>query len=185
MTHLLNIDIPDLLTPCILRIVDLSSYDALLPYTNPQLVIQVPGGPCITFNQTTTPAITQNFAVNLTACDLTLQVDNCGLQLYDLPDGIYTIDYSVAPNNMLMTQVQHLRDVKLRLALREAIAHLDIGTCIPEGEVKDKFELLMLIEGYIKAAKSFVELPNGDCKKGMALYHYAWELLKKLSCKNC
>jgi hypothetical protein len=184
-THNIKINISDALVECVLRIEDFSVYEPLLPYSGASLQIQLPGfNECVEFTTTTTPALEQGFVLNLNACMLNIQTDNCGLQQYPLPDGIYTIQYSVAPNNVLYDEKYHLRDVKAQILLKKIYASLNLGPCEPDFETKQKFDLLNTIDGYLKAAKALVEI-DGDCKKGMMMYNYAYELLGKLTCKTC
>lgn len=184
-THFLNINVPDHLTECILRIEDFSIYEPLLPYAGATLQITPPGfNTCVTFDVSTTPEVTQGFVFNLNACMLELQTDNCGLKQYPLPDGIYHIVYSVAPNAVIYDEVHHLRITHAKKQLRDLYGQLNLGPCSPTPEIKEKFELLSTIDSYLTAAKVFVE-KEGDCKKGMALYHYAKSLLDKSFCKNC
>ncbi len=184
-THFLNINVPDHLTECILRIEDFSIYEPLLPYAGATLQIMVPGfNKCITFDMATTPEVQQGFVFTLNACMLELQTDNCGLKQYPLPDGIYNITYSVSPNAVIYHEVYHLRITSAQKQLRNLWGKLNLGPCSPTPEIKAKFELLQTIDSYLKAAKVFVE-DEKDCDKGMALYHYAKTLLDKSFCKNC
>jgi hypothetical protein len=185
-THFLNIDVPESqLTECIFRIEDHSVYSTLLPYNNPQLVIELPGGiACVTFGAATVPAITQGFALNLNACMFGIQTENCGLKQYPLPDGIYKIEYSVSPNNLLVDQKNILRTVSARLRLRKLYAKLDIGSCEPTGETQKRFDTLEKIDRWLRVAEILVRDKN-DCHRGMQLYTYALSLMSKVDCKHC
>ena len=184
-THLININVPDHLTECILHIQDFSKYNSLLPIANPTLQIQVPGfKTCLEFTLLTTPQVDGGFDLKLNACDLDLQNENCGLQQYPLPDGIYNIQYSVAPNEYVYDEVNHLRVTKLRLAIYKVYSSLNLGPTEPTPDVDAKLKVLLLAEQSIEAAKAAI-LIEKDCEKAMMLYGYAKELVDKLTCKNC
>lgn len=183
--HILNLNVPHHLTECILRIEDFSVYNSILPIMTPTLQIQVPGfKDCVEFTLLTTPALTSDFVLNLNACNLNLQDTNCGLQQYPLPDGIYKIQYSVAPNEDVYVEVNHLRTTHLRLRLKREYSTLNIGPTEPSSELKRQLELLSTIEQYLEAAEA-VLTHNNDCPKAMELYEFAKRLLDKMSCNNC
>lgn len=185
-THLLNVNVPeDQMTECIFRIEDYSNYSSVLPITNPQLVIQLPGNlACVTFGSATTPAIAPGFALNLNACMFGIQTENCGLKQYPLPDGIYLIDYSVAPNDLLSFTQHIFRTVSAKLRLKGLYAKLNLGPCEPTGELKARFDALDRIDRFLKVAKIKAEI-EGDCAGAMRLYEYAVALMEKVDCKTC
>lgn len=182
-TNKLALNIPDIMTDCILRVEDLSVYEPLMPYTCPTLQITVPGfNQCVTLNSSTIPAVGKGFVFNLTACDLQLQTMDCGVEYNVLPDGVYVINYSLSPNDRLYVEYNHLRVTALRKQLRAEWCKLKLSACEPIPETKLKFNDLMEITGYIDAAKAAAEYCL-DVKKGMELYNYAKKLLDKFSCK--
>ncbi len=183
--NLLTLEVPDVMTDCILKIEDLSWYDQLLQYSCPTVQILAPGfTQCVTFNDTTEPTVFKNFAFNLTACDLGLQIDQCGLEFAIIPDGVYGIKYSISPNDLQYVEINHLRVTSLRKRLKQAWVKLDLGACQPPDQVQKQFDMLMQITGYIDAAKASVEV-NLDYNKGMYLYNWAKKLMDKAECKNC
>jgi hypothetical protein len=182
-TNVLRLNIPDIMTDCILRIEDTSVYSDVMPYSCPTVQIMSPGfNNWITFDDTTPIKIEKNFILNLTACDLQLQMDLCGEQLNPLSDGVYTIKYSNSPNDRLFIENYHLRVTKLRNQLKQAWCDLKLSACEPIPEVKAKFNDLMTITGYIDAAKAKVEYCL-NIEEGMVLYNYAKKLLDNFSCK--
>ena len=97
-TNSLSLNIPDIMTDCVLRIEDTSIYDPLMPYICPTVQVLVPGyRDCVSFNDTTTPSIGKNFILNLSACHLGIQTSRCGDEFNSLPDGIYVIKYALSP----------------------------------------------------------------------------------------
>lgn len=108
--HVLSLEVPDTMNKCVLRIMDTSIYNTQKPPTCQLLQITPPGWTRpIEFNE---GVISPGFSVNLTACDLEMQTVNCGSSYSDLPDGIYIIKYSVAPNDIVYVEYNHLRDRK-------------------------------------------------------------------------
>jgi len=184
-TNSLSLNIPNIMTDCILRIEDTSVYNPLMPYICPTVQVLVPGyKDCVTFNDTTTPVINQGFTLNLTACDLALQTANCDSEFDAIPDGIYTIKYSLSPNDKMYVEYNHLRVTALRAKLKQHLCDLQLGACEPVPEIKDDFNYLMTINNYIEAAQAKAEWCL-DCDQAMVIYNYAKKLLDKYVCKIC
>jgi hypothetical protein len=122
--------------------------------------------------------------LNLTACDLGIQNAGCGTSYNDLPDGIYIIKYSVSPNEYVYVEYNHLRETKALNKVESVYCDLDLGTCDPPMQIKQKLEKIQFIQQYLKAAKAYVEYCRQP-KKGMELYNYAVKLLDKLTCSSC
>jgi len=182
-TNKLLLNIPDILTDCVLRIEDTSVYAALMPYVCPTVQVTVPGfKDCVTFNNTTTPLIGKGFILNLTACDLELQQESCGTKYNVLPDGIYTVRYSMSPNDRLYVEYDHLRVSVIKHKLKGEWNKLKLGACEPRADIENKFKELMIITSYIDAAKANADYCL-DRNKSMALYNYAKKKLNEFSCK--
>jgi hypothetical protein len=180
--HVLSLEAPDTMNKCILRLVDTSVYADALPVSCPLLQVTVPGFTRpVNFDSS---IIQPGFMVNLTACDLQIQTLGCGTKYADLPDGIYIIKYSVSPNDTVYVEYNHLRITKALWQYRKIMCDLDLGTCDPSVEIKNKLNKLRLIKSYLEAAKAKVEFCH-DPKKGMELYNYALKLLNKMECKSC
>ena len=180
--HVLSLEAPDTLNHCILRIEDTSVYSELRTPECPILEVTLPG-----FNyavQFGADVIAPGFRVNLTACDLDVQTDNCGTTFKNLPDGIYVIKYSVAPNDTVYVEYNHLRVTNLMLNYKKILCELDLAACEPTKEIEKKLKDLRLIRDYIEAAKAKVEICH-EPKKGMQLYTYAKKLLSKFECRSC
>lgn len=180
--HFLSVEAPDTMNSCVLKLVDTSVYSPSVPYDCPILEITSPG-----FNyavQLGESVISKNFILNLSACDLELQTVDCGSVFNDIPDGIYIIKYSVAPNNLVYVEYNHLRITKALTCYREALCELDTGACDPDAELDKKLKDLRTIKSYLETAKAKVEQCH-EPKKGMELYNYAMKLLGKFDCKTC
>lgn len=178
----LSLEIPDVMDSCVLRIVDLSQYDSHTGVKCPTLMITMPG-----FTRPVTidsSLIVPGFTVNLTACDLGLQAEGCGQTYAALQDGIYIVRYSISPNDTVYVEYNHLRITSLLNKYYEVLCCLDMKGCNFENEEQEKINLLSRFRIYLDAAKSEVEwCHNPD--RGMELYKYACEILKKINCKYC
>ena len=84
--HVLSLEVPTVMNPCILTIMDTSVYTDLIPVVCEQLNITVPG-----FQHSVQLDVNAGFIENITACDLNLQTSNCGVEFVDIPDGIYAV----------------------------------------------------------------------------------------------
>lgn len=183
--HELNIHVVDTMNTCILKVQDLSVYSNIVQYTCPALEILLPGfKKTVVFNDTTAPTIAKNFDINITACDLGLQLQNCNSEFAALPDGIYALRYSVSPNEYVNVEINHLRVTSLMHKYKEALCDLDIAGCEPSQELKKKQDLLNTVFMYIEAAKAKAEYCL-EPKKAMELYNYAKKLLDSINCKTC
>ena len=180
--HKLSLEAPDTLNLAILRLVDTSIYNNMVNVECPLLEVTLPG-----FNysvQFDGSQIAPGFMLNLNACDLEVQTQNCGTKFNNLPDGIYVIRYSVSPNEIIYVEYNHLRVTNLLSNYQKILCELDITACEPSSELSKKMALLREIRTYIDAAKAKVEICH-EPKKGMELYTYAQKLLAKFDCRSC
>lgn len=180
--HVLSLESPDTLNACILRVIDTSIYDKMIPIKCLLLEVTLPG-----FTrpvQFTEANILPGFSLNLTACDLEIQTSSCGTSFVDLPDGIYILKYSVSPNEIVYVEYNHLRITKALKRIQSILCDLDIGTCEPPTTIMTKINQLTLIRTYLDAAKAKVEFCH-EPEQGMELYRYAVKLLGKIDCKTC
>lgn len=180
--HVLSLEVPDTLNTKILRVQDTSIYNPQIAATCQLLQVTLPG-----FNtpvQFTDQQIQPGFSLNLTACNLQIQNAGCGTTYTDLPDGIYIIKYSVAPNEIVYVEYNHLRVTAALNKIQSVYCGLDLGTCDPPAKKKETLEKIRLIQQYIKSAKALVEYCHQP-SKGMDQYNYAMKLLSKLTCSTC
>lgn len=181
-SNVLSLEAPDTLNKCILRLVDTSIYNSQTTATCPLLQVTPPGfSYSVQFDDT---VIQKGFILNLTACDLELQNDQCGTTYWDLPDGIYIIKYSVSPHDLVYVEYNHLRIVKALNRYMGIMCEIELGTCDPPAEIKDKLNKLTLIRRYLDAAKAAVEFCH-EPRRGLELYKYAVKMLDKINCKRC
>lgn len=182
MKHLLSLEVPDTLNRQILRIQDTSVYGANMPVDCKLLEITLPG---FSYSvQIGDVDLTQGFSLNLTACDLEIQTENCGTSYLNLPDGIYVIRYSVSPNEYVYVEYNHLRITNLLNCYQRVLCDIDIGVCEPEADKAKKLETLRKIKMYIEAAKVKAEVCHEPIK-AMELYTYTKKLLGKFECTSC
>lgn len=178
--HTLSLEVPDTLNECIICVMDTSVYADKVPVDCPYLDILPPGFTCAVRLD-----VSPDFCkLNLTACDLELQTSDCGNVFDVLVDGVYVIRYSVAPNEYVFAEYNHLRITNAMKKFNEVLCALDVANCDPLPEVKEKLKELRLIEMLLKAAKAKVEFCHTP-GQGMDLYEYAVKRLDKLACTVC
>ena len=181
-SHQLGLDIYDTMNEKVLKISDSSIYSAVATVTCPQLLITAPG---FQVSASIDPArLTQGFVLLLTACDLELQNQYCDSQHWELPDGIYAIEYSVAPNEYVKATYNHLRITKAMKRIEHLLCELDLGACIPPKDVEDRLRKIMDIRGKLLAAQASVEVCR-DAEKGKIIYDYQLKQLERIDCKYC
>jgi len=185
MKHALSLIIPDTMNDWSLTIQDSSIYADLIPVSCPTLQVLVPGFvKAATFTEDTPVEIQPGFIVNLSACNLELQTQNCGTVFDCLPDGIYVIKYSVSPNDIVYVEYNHLRITQALTLWNKHLCELEMAPCDPPLDKKIKLQELMEIKAYLEAAKNMVEFCH-KADKGMDLYNYAMKRLKKMKCQTC
>jgi hypothetical protein len=177
--HKLSLEVPTVMNPCIISIMDTSVYADLVPVTCPTLNVTVPG-----FTYSVQIDFTPNSNEILTACDLELQVEGCAQQFLNLPDGVYIIKYSVSPNDSVYVEYNHLRITQALNKYNEAMCDLDITDCAPTCETENQLKNLRKIRQYLDAAVAKVETCH-EPQKGMTLYNYALKLIDKLGSCGC
>lgn len=177
--HILSLDIPETLNTQILRVTDTSVYSDELAVACPTLQVLTPGA---------AEEVTLDFNTNaeniFTACTLQLQLTDCDTVLTDLPDGAYTLRYSVAPNDKVFVEYVHLRMTKALKLYYEILCNINLSGCEPLKEQKDKLNTLRLYKTMLDGAKAKVEYCH-NVEVGVAIYNYVYSKLQKLSCTYC
>lgn len=180
MKHRLAIDIPQITDPCVLRVDDLSDYVKEMPVTCQRLDIVVPG-------YTSPVTIELNdlgFSANLTACDLGIQAMACDEVREELPDGVYTITYSVNPNDQVKVSYYHYRMASLLRKYHSLLCCLDLTKAhtpeLAESLYRDLTAARIYMDGAVSKAE-WCESPS----EAEALYNEASELVDKLKCRYC
>lgn len=178
MNHVLSLEAPETLNACILRIEDTSVY-ANIPIVCPVLAVTLPG-----FTYSVEMPVTQGFSMNITACDLGVQTQNCGESYADLPDGIYILKYSVSPADTVYVEYNHLRMSRVLKKYYKILCSIEVSGCEPPAEVKEKLKRVRMLRDMLYAAKAQVEFCHSP-KKGMQIFTYACKELDKLACTTC
>ena len=180
--HVLSLEAPDTMNPCQLWLADTSVYNPDVEVKCQVLEITLPG-----FNysvQFGEADIALGFNRQFTACDLEVQIDGCGTQFNNLPDGIWIFRWSVSPNDQVYVEYNHLRMTQTWIRYQSILCELDISNCAPNSEQVKKLNELRMIRMYLDAAKAKVEVCH-EPAKGMVLFNYAVKLLDKFECKSC
>lgn len=162
---------------------DFSIYHDQIPKTCSRLEITSPG-----FTSPAVIDVIPGFQANLHSCLLGLQSIGCEDGTSPLPDGIYKIRYSLAPNDKLFVEYDHLRITDTMSKYYLALCELELVSSTPSIDLKASIRELQMIRGYLDAAKGKVEYEHSPIK-GMDLFLYADKLLRKFkvcttSCNN-
>ena len=180
--HVLSLEAPDTLNCCQLRIVDTSIYNQDMGVKCPILEITPPGfNNSIEFGE---DEVAPGFMLNITACSLGLQIDECGTTFADLSDGIWILKWSVSPNDKVFVEYNHLRITAALKLVENVYCDLDMGACEPDAKLSKDLNEIREIRSYLHAAKAKVEICH-EPRKGMELYKYALKRLSKFNCTSC
>lgn len=177
--HQLSLEVPETNNCQVFRIFDTSIYDEHVPVTCAKLEITSPG-----FNEPVVIDVVQGFNLVLNGCTLGIQTSGCGNRSDRLPDGIYTIRYSVSPNDQVYVEYHFLRVCQTNNKYFNELCKLEMAACEPQAEVKEALNELRLIKSFIDAAKAKVEQCD-DLQEGMELLVYAQERLQKYANGGC
>lgn len=179
--HQLSLEVPETNNVKVLRVFDTSLYATSFDTSCGLLQITSPG-----FNLPVNIDVLPHYNLVLNACTLGLQRQGCGETSSPIPDGIYVIRYSVAPNDKVFVEYHHLRVTQTMNKYASELSKLEMAACEPAADVKEKLQELRLIKSFIDAAKVQVEYAHCP-EKGMELLVYAQKRLNKLSsyCVNC
>lgn len=162
----------DLLNPKILTVRDTSYYEEDYEVTGGLLEISYPGSNVIVEIDDVLSGFFQIINSN------TLGITNAqtSSNLADLPDGIWTLRYSIDPNDELFVEYTFLRNTLQMVDYVNAYCKLDIRLC-EEKHYKEKLEKLKDIYNLIKAAEYYVDCcRNSDAIK---VYNKASQLLEE------
>ena len=175
--HILSLEIPTVADCNILSVRDTSSYAEMLNADCKELLVTVPG-----FNRSALIKVDSQFFLNLTACNLGIQKEQCDSVNIALPDGVYIIRFSVAPTETTYVEYNHLRTTKFKTLYYKTLNDLGLKECEPDSEQKQLIEELQYINTLLDGAVAQVSY-CGDVFKGMDMYNYALKRLNKLACR--
>lgn len=177
--HILSLDIPETLNTKIFRVVDTSTYSTDLGITCNRLQILLPG-----YLEEVILEILPNSENVFNACTLHLQDTNCDVALSQLPDGIYTIRYSVAPNDKVWIEYNYLRIAQTLNTYYNILCSINLTGAEPLAGEKEKLNKLRMLKMMLEGAKAKVEFCNNP-QQGQLIFNYAKKQLDKLNCTYC
>lgn len=163
-----------------LRLIDNSYYNPDVEVTDAILEITLPGASCPVFFY-----VEKDFNSVFNSSLLQVLSATTYNDLVDLPEGIYKIKYSIAPNNLLYEEFSYLRNCQQLTNYYSAVCKLysqraKINVkCFQEYRKK-----LIWIKELIDAAKYKVEECSNDIE-GLELYDEANKLLTNLIITDC
>lgn len=178
--HILALDVPPTNNEGVFIVKDISIYTSTLPALCPSLQITPPGF--------ATPTIIipsgQGFEMILNACTLgiTLPV-NCATTCPHIPDGVYSLYYSVSPNDQVFVGYQYLRIVSATNRLNEFLCDLGLPNCLPSRELEYELKNIDIIRNYLRSAQTNVNNLN-NAVDGVNQYRYAVSLMNKMSTRK-
>jgi len=176
--HHLALEIVDTACDHVLPIIDISTYASMLPVECSRLDITLPG-----FYQPVYLDVEPHFNEAITAVRLGMQnEDNNGLAT--LPDGIYTIRYSVAPNDYVFVEYKFLRTTLITNEYYREVCKIQLAECEPSREVIQKMKDLRYIKMLIDAAKAKANYCDA-CVSSIDMLQYAQRLLKEYQLGKC
>ena len=157
-----------------LGIADASTYPDSPPVSSPSIQITIPG-----FGIVTLPFNMNDFNVfNSTSLGLT----DVGVPLTPLPDGAYTLTYSVSPAYLNYVTKTFYRVEQLQQKFDEAFMKLDMIQCdmaIKKQQMVDLNTIYFFIQGAIAAAN------NCATKTADTLYQQASRMLTNFIKSDC
>ncbi len=156
-----------------MSIADSSTYPTT-PVSGPTIEITPPG-----FDKVSLPFNRNNLTIYTSR---TLGLTDVGVPLADLPDGVYTIRYSVAPASLYFVEKSIMRVDQLQEEFDEAFMRLDMMECDRALKLQAKVNLTTIyffIQGAIAAAN------NCAVYEATKLYRQASKMLSNFTGNNC
>lgn len=170
MTPKLNINILPSYNTSILMVADVSQYVAGTVINNPYIEITPPGF------QTATLIFSPKSINSYNSYSLNLTKEDC---ISPLPDGIYKLKYSIAPNYENYVEKSYFKIDQILELFDAAFLKLDITNCDFRFDKKYR-KKLDEIELFIQSAVSAANKCND--KLAMELYRMALKLINQLNC---
>lgn len=180
--HILLLDIPTTTNPKTFRINDSSEYISNIPVTNAVVQILPPGATTVREY-----SVQPGFSIIVNASNLRIIRAKKASDLTDLPDGLFTIKYSVNPNAKNYVEYYYLHNAGQYQRYIALICDLySKKDVLPYKEFASRREELWKIGKIIKDAKALVE-ECGKNSDGLKLYRECTELLDSYqsNCNGC
>ena len=177
--HILSLEALPVSNPEVFSLRDTSTYAKNLNVDCPEILITTPG-----FLQPALIKVTKNFDLNINACSLNIQTNNCNTTRVPIPDGLYIIRYQVSPHTKAYVEYNHLRITSIMKQYYDKLCQLDITPCVPTSDRKRLIDELTDIRLYIDAAVAKVEYAASP-EAGLELFKFAKTRLNKITCPTC
>jgi hypothetical protein len=179
MAHKLKLFVRDILDARYLPVSDLSLYDEAIPVENLALFVQLPG-----FDDAVSVPMVRESTIGLTGDSLQICPDE---ELQVLPDGLYTLTLSVAPNDEVHTVVYHYRTAQLLNRVYHEVAktitHGDKHTINGFGEIDLNTKEESLLRCLLLLAALKASLCNGvDMVAAENSYNEISKILDSFNC---
>ena len=183
--HFLALDIPDTSCENVIKINDTSVYASLLAIDCLRLDITLPGTtqPIYMTLDSLGNTLLPYFVLNLSAIDLGIQPNNVST-LNSLPDGLYTIAYSVSPNATVNVSYYHLRVTKTMTKYYQELCKIQLAKCSPTFELLQRLNELRYIRMLIDSAKAKAEVRHSPIQ-AVDMLTNAIKLLDSLNSSCC
>jgi hypothetical protein len=161
-----------------LHIKDTSVYNPDISVECETLTVIIPG-----FDTSHSIEVEAGFFISLNSSSFCLSEPGCN---YELPDGVYTIGYSICPSDIVNVTYNHLRQAQALRMYAQKLCAVQLGGCNFTKKQDEMLEALRDIKMYLDAAKSYVEFCQSP-DRGLELHNYALNKLRtlKIDCKNC
>ena len=174
MISQLDIYIEKILNPKILVVKDCSFYNPEIVVTKAKLDLQYPNSS----NYVNIP-VGKNFSyiINSNTIGLTNVTNSDALS--DLPDGIWTIKYSICPNDELYVEYTFLRNIKQLIKYYNLFCQIEIDKCNKKQYLED-LKKIREIKDLIDAAQYLAD-DCGKYEKSIELYNEAEEMLNEFT----
>lgn len=174
MISQLDIYIEKILNPKLLIIKDASYYNPDIVVTNAKLDLQYPNSS----NYVNIP-VGKNFSyvINSNTIGLTNVINSNGLS--DLPEGIWTIKYSICPNDELYVEYTFLRNIKQLIKYYNLFCKIEIDKCNRKQYLED-LKKIREIKDIIDASQYLAD-DCGKYEKSIELYDEAEKMLNEFT----
>jgi len=177
MISQLDIYIEKILNPKLLIVKDASWYNPDIAVTNAKLDLQYPNS----LDYVNIP-VGKNFTYVINSNTIGLTNVTRTDALSELPDGLWTIKYSICPNDELYVEYTFLRNIKQLIKYHNLFCQIEIDKCNKKHYLED-LKTIRSIKDIIDAAQYLAD-DCGKYEKAIELYNYADSLLNEFT-KDC
>ena len=174
MISQLDIYIEKILNSKLLIVKDASYYNSDVAVTNAKLDLQYPNS-----NEYVNIPVGKNFSYIINSNTIGLTNVTNSEALSDLPDGIWTIKYSICPNDELYVEYTFLRNIKQLIKYHNLFCQIEIDKCNKKQYLED-LKKIREIKDLIDAAQYLAD-DCGKYEKSIELYNEAEEMLNEFT----